>query len=313
MNNTSIFTNTIESLNENIDENLDESLDENLYENLDDEEIDEEIYENIDKEINIIEKEKNKISYEWESLSEDWIEKIVSDKFFIKTDCCTISIESALSNSGFRTSKNTLCKYISKYINKLSILEFSQIIKEYRLKYKNSINIGNWDPYVITNKKDFIKIIKGKEFFFQPDETSLYIISKSLEIDILLLSDNNYSIFFTDNKYHKIITLYSIKSNDFNLDDVDIDSNYYFPLGLKMKKKMKTIFLYSEIHKYKELLVLLDKKELLTQHTLNAIKKETNFFRLNDIIDYIENKIKSSSSKTDQKIIFKELNNTILQ
>jgi hypothetical protein len=364
MNNTSIFT--IESLNEslkemlneslnesldemlneslNVEENVDENVDESLNEN-----VDELLDENVDESLNEQCKLKNK-NKEWESLSDAWAEKLLSNNFFIKN--CSISIENALSNAGYKTSKNTLCKYISKYINSLSIIDFSQIIKEYRLKYKNAINIGNWDPYTIVNKKDFIKIIKGKDFFFQPDHTTLCLISKSLGIDLIVLY-SNYSIFFTGtlpsnlgtlpsnlgtlpsnlgtlpsnlgtlpsnlgtlpsnlgtlpskNTFvnTKIVMLYSVTSNEINLDEEITDNNYYFPLGLKNKNKIKTIFLYSNLHKYKEILNLLDTSKLLENHTMNATSVDSS---LNDIINYIEDKMKTSLSNNDKKIVFKIL------
>jgi hypothetical protein len=325
--NNSIFTNEDNNieLDINIDNNIDDDIDDddnidvneddiddvedNIKDDIDD--IEDNIEDDVDNDIDDVEDVKAKNSYEWESLSEEWISKLLSNKFYIKNDCCTISIENALKDCGFKTSKNTLCKYISKYINSLSILEFSHLIKDYRLKYKNSINIGNWDPFVITNKKDFVKTIKGKDFFFQPDDITLHLISKSLGIDIVLLY-SDYSIFYTNNGYTKIVTLYSIKSSeiDVGIDDMEgstLDNHYYFPLGLKLKKNIKTIF----NNKHKDLLYLLDKKELLESHTLQAINNFQNNVRLNLIIDYIENKIKSSLSKTDKIIVFEILKKTL--
>lgn len=285
--------NDIEDVDIDIDEDDIEDVD------IDEDDIDEDDIENT----------KVKNQYEWESLSEEWISKLLSNKFYIKNDCCTISIENALKNCGYKTSKNTLCKYISKYINSLNILEFSHLIKDYRLKYQNSINIGNMDPFVITNKKDFIKKIKENDFFFQPDNTTLDLLSKSLGIDFVLLY-SNYSIFYTNNGYNKIVTLYSIKSSEIDYDDrheETLDNYYYFPLGLKLKKNIKTIF----NNKHKDLRYLLDKKELLESHTLNALNHFQNNIRLNLIIDYIENKMKSPLSKTDKIIVFEILKKTL--
>jgi hypothetical protein len=307
---------------DNIDVNEDDVNEDDIEDNINDiDDVEDNIEDDVDNDIDDIEDVKAKNSYEWESLSEEWISKLLSNKFYIKNDCCTISIENALKDCGFKTSKNTLCKYISKYINSLSILEFSHLIKDYRLKYKNSINIGNWDPFVITNKKDFVKTIKGKDFFFQPDDITLHLISKSLGIDIVLLY-SDFSIFYTNNGYTKIVTLYSIKSSEIDnlADDMEgtftdavdrrqgtLDNHYYFPLGLKLKKNIKTIF----NNKHKDLLYLLDKKELLESHTLQAINNFQNNVRLNLIIDYIENKIKSSLSKTDKIIVFEILKKTL--
>jgi hypothetical protein len=292
MNNTSIFTNTIE---ECLDDLLDEPdlLDD--HDHLDEPDIlDDHLDESINKKIL-----KNK--YEWEPLSDIWAEKLLSNNFFIKNDSYSISIENALSNAGFKTTKNTLCKYISKYINSLSIIDFSQIIKDYRSKYKDSINIGNWDPYSVVNKKDFIKIIKGKEFFFQPDHTTLSLISNSLGINIIVLY-SDYSIFKQINLMPKVIMLYS--SNEINLHSCEenIDNSYYFPLGLKNKNKIKTSFLYSNLHKYKEILNLLDNSKLLESHLMNAIRVVSS---LNELVNYIEDKMKTCLSNNDKKIVFK--------
>ena len=85
------------------------------------------------------------------------------------------------------------------------------------------------------------------------------------------------------------------------------DNHYYFPLGLKFKKKIKSIF----NNKHKDLLYLLDKKELLQSHTLHAINNSQNNIRLNNIIDYIENKMKSPLSKIDKIVVFEILKKTL--
>ena len=292
MNNTSIYT---------IDEPLDEPLDEPIHQSTH-----QSTHQSIDEPIN---QKILKSKYEWEALSDIWAEKILSNNFFIKSDSISISIENALSNAGFKTTKNTLSKYISKYIDSLSIIDFSQIIKDYRLKYNNSINIGNWDPYTIVNKKDFVKIIKGKDFFFQPDHTTLSLISDSLKINLLVLYSSDYSIFFTNKQIDlnsKILMLYSVTSNEINLnDDLENTDNYYFPLGFKHINKIKTSFLYSNLHKYKEILNLLDTSKLLENHAIHAIN--SHITSLNDIINYIEDKMKTSLSNNDKKIIFKIL------
>ena len=256
----------------------------------------EEEYENeyednqINDDIETVSEEIKNSKNVWDPLSEEWQEKILSKNFFIKNDSFCISIEEALTNSGFKTSRATLMRNITKFINNMSIMDFSNFIKDYRAKYTNGVSIGIWDPFVISNKKDFIKTIKNSDFFFACDDTTLYLLSKSLQLDILVLHDD-YSIYFTNNNFEKIVVLF-----------FDSENNCFFSIGSKSKKKIHTLFLRSKLQKNKEILNLIDRNDLLIKHTQNAMK---HLFHLNDILDYIESKIKSDLSLADKEIIFK--------
>lgn len=255
-------------------------------------------------------KNVKKIDYVWESLSNIWQIKLMSKKFYIKNcladdNCKYRSIESALINAGYKTSNIKLRKMIGKYIYKLELKDFFTIIENYRVEKSIGEYIGEWDPYSIKNKKEFINEIKKPTFHFCSDFTTLNLISKVTGLDFIILKDdytiNNISDI--DNLNEKIIILYNIK-----------DKNEFQTIGLKIRTKIQSIFKRQLLPK--ELNILTDKQSFLLQHIKliceNDIQCEN--VQLNSILKTLENnlqiKLKNQDRKQSLGIIKSWLDNT---
>jgi len=252
-----------------------------------------------DNEIDANEKPKKikNIDYIWEPLSNIWQTKLMSKKFCIKNcladdNCKYRSIESALINAGYKTNPMKLRKMIGKYIYKLELTEFFTIIENYRVEKSIGEYIGEWDPFTIKNKRDFINEINKPSFHFCSDFTTLNLISKVTGIDFIILKDdytiNNISD--TDNLNARIIILYNIK-----------DKNEFQAIGLKIRTKIQSVFKRQSLPK--ELNILTDKQSFLLQHIKliceNDIQCEN--IQLNSILKTLENNLQIKLKNQDKK------------
>jgi hypothetical protein len=233
---------------------------------------------------------------------------LLSSNFFIKNcladgNCQFRSIETALSNAGYKFNHKKLRNIIVKYINNLDNKIFFNIIQNYRLEKDNGEFIGNWDPYTIRNKRNFINEIKKEGFHFQGDHTTLDLISNALNINFIILT-SDYNIINLSNKddlYNeinprKLIILYYNK----------VDNNNYYghyqTIGFKSKRKINTIFqapFPSEIEN------LLEKDQLLASHLnhiLNKIDKSKKL-QLNNILMSIQKKLHQTISLENKHTI----------
>ncbi len=248
-----------------------------------------------------------KIDFIWENISDKWQDKLLSSNFFIKNcladgNCQFRSIETALNNSGYKTNHKKLRNLIIKYINNLDNKLFFNIIQNYRLEKDHGEFIGNWDPYSIKNKSNFIKEIKKTGFHFQGDHITLDLISNALNIQFVILT-SDYNIINLSNKQNlyndtnsKLIILYYNKPNNNN------DHGHYQSIGFKYKRKIESIF---KTPFPKEIENLLDKNNLLASH-LNHILNNTNKdkkLQLNNIFMSIQKKLHKNISLEDKHTI----------
>jgi hypothetical protein len=285
--------------------------DDNKEEEHDDEEEDEDDQEEHNEDVNQKpNRNVKKIDYIWESLSNIWQTKLMSEKFYIKNcladdNCKYRSIESALINAGYKTNNVKLRKMIGKHIYKLELKDFFTIIENYRVEKSIGEYIGEWDPYSIKNKKEFINEIKKPTFHFCSDFTTLNLICKVTGIDFIILKDdytiNNISD--VDNLNTRMIILYNIK-----------DKNEFQAMGLKIRTKIQSIFKRQLLPK--ELSILTDKQSFLLQHIKliceNDIQCEN--IQLNSILKTLENnlqtKLKTQAKKQSLGIIKLWLDNS---
>ena len=151
-------------------------------------------------------------------LSHDNVLNDILKNFTIKEcggggECQFLSIENALMQSNNKYTHTELRNLIADYIlNKLSDDDFNNIINSYKIEKENNEFIGEWDPYLIKSKNDFIKEIKQPGFHFQGDDVTLSLLSSILNIDFYIINKKNHSIFKISNKINNnnIIILYYI-------------------------------------------------------------------------------------------------------
>ena len=242
-------------------------------------------------EIDKIEKD----DYVWEQLPKPWTDKLLSNNFVIKNclgdgNCQFRSIETALINAGYKTNHERLRNVIAKYIRGLDNSEFFAIIQNYRIEKKNGEFVGDWDPFKIKNKRQFIIEIKKTGFNFQGDNITLSLLSKAIGIDIIILTSNFEitNLSNPDNLQPKIMILYYDKLGD--------SYGHYQTIGLKIKKKVQTIFKRPVIPK--ELDILLDKHTFILNHVVD-ICTLCDELKLNDILMSLQKRI-GKISKNDK-------------
>lgn len=245
------------------------------------------------------EQEDKQMVFIWEELSPEWQSKLFCKAFVIKNclgdgNCQFRSIETALTNSGCKTDHEKLRKSISKYINSLDNKDFFDIIQHYRIEAQAGEFVGDWDPFNIKNKRQFITELKKPGFNFQGDNITLSLVSKAMNIDILLL-DNKFNITNLSNPEQlqpKIIILY-----------YDQSAGHYQTIGLRTKRK-KVNTLFKRIDLPDEIDKLLDKHTFLLEHIKHIII-QCKRIQLNQIIKQLEDRIKTKISKDDKIKIMK--------
>ena len=233
-------------------------------------------------------------------MSKEWKTKLMSDNFVIKNclsdgNCQFRSIETALTNTGYKTNHRHLRNIIAKYITRIENPEFFQIIQNYRIEKQHGEFIGNWDPFLIKNKSDFIKQIKRTGFHFQGDYITLSLISKAIKIDIVIFN-KDYSITDLSNQEDlqpKIIILY-------------YDNSHYQTIGIKKRVNIQSIFLRT--HLPKELEMVINKQTFLSRHLQSVCEKQNcKKIQLNKIINIVQNNIKSHLSREEKRQILQLL------
>lgn len=260
-------------------------------------------------------------TYFWEPINESWQLKLGSDKFMIKNclgdgNCQFRSIESALTNAGYKTTHERLRKRLAKYIMSMEPKMFINMIKSYQIELKNGEFVGKWDPTSIKNKRDFIKVVKSSGFDFQGDFITLELLSKAIGIDIIIF---NNRIISDDKKALDIINL----SNSENLQEKIIILYYtidkekighYQTIGLKGKGEyIKTIFPRSKLPE--EIVRILDKKTLIWFHVNDICKSGVcgvSKIHLNYILNTLQSRLGLILSRDDRLSVMKIIQDTYL-
>jgi hypothetical protein len=216
--------------------------------------------------------------FEWKPLDERWQKKLLSNNFFRKDsigdgNCQFRSIETALTNAGYRVSHKKLRKIIAKYVRDMSDQAFAQIIHHYALEQQMGEFRGNWDPSRIKTKRDFIKEITNDGFHFEGDNMTLSILSKAAKVDFVIF-DDEYNITDLSNPdlmNDKIIILYYVKSG------------HYMTIGIKSKRgKVHALFKRDSLPV--DLSLILNKKSLYIGHVNQIIKSIDSKVTLNGIM-----------------------------
>lgn len=260
------------------------------------------------KELKRLEKKLNDMFF-WKSLDKDWQDKLLSNKFLIKDcvgdgNCQFRSIETALTNGGFKTSHKNLRNLIARYINNIPMEEFATILRSYQLEQQFGEFRGNWDPRSINTKRDFIKEIKKQGFNFEGDNITLSLLSKACKIDFIIFDDtyNIIDISNPDELNSKIIILYYLKND-----------GHYNTIGYRKKNKIVTLFRRKHLPKELELLMNKPKyivehiKKIYLQNSNNNNSKKASKITLNTMLSELEKNTKINFSKKDKKEIIKIL------
>lgn len=252
----------------------------------------------------------------WQELSLPLQKKLMS-KDFVKMDCladgnCQFrSIETALKHAGYKINHKKLRDAVGKYIYKLPNQEFALIISNYREEKENNIFIGDWNPFNITNKREFINEIKKEGFHFQGDYITLSLLTKVLQTDFIVISNDEY-IIDTSNpeKLNERLIILYYQSFDNN--------GHYQTIGLKQqetprKTKIQTVFFRNENLPI-DIKRLIDSHEMMNYYIHDICTKEIcQKENIHEIISKIEKEmgrpIKNSERCDLIKILYTWINN----
>lgn len=258
-----------------------------------------------------------RMDFTWLPLNKKWSEKLMSKKFMEKDcigdgDCQFRSIETALTNAGYKMDNNKLRRILGKYINKLPNEHFYNILQNYRIEKQNGEFKGGWNPFYVKTKRQFINNIVKSGFHFEGDSITLELLSKALGVDFIIF-DNKYNITDlsdTENLNDKLIILYYTRDASSN------NNGHYKTIGLSMNEtidnrkdnKILTIFKRNKLPK--EIDIILDKHTFLLEHIkelYGGYNKED--VKLNKILYDIGEKLDIKLTSSDKKKIMVILRN----
>jgi hypothetical protein len=246
---------------------------------------------------NHVEKEEVKEKYVWIPIDEKWQKILMSESYMIKDcaadgNCQFRSLEEALKTSKLKTSHKKLRRMVSDYILKLSDIEFQDILNNYKVEKDNGEFYGDWDPYSIKTKRQLALEVKKSGWNFEGDNMTLSILSKVLNIDIIILNQNNYNITKLDNNHTHFVILNFIQINN---------TGHYKTVGFKQNKIIHTLFNRQNLPD--DMLSLVDNIIFYKKH-IKRIYDLYDPFTCNDLILNLE-LLLNKLSKSDKTLVCK--------
>ena len=234
---------------------------------------------------------------DWESLNLKWRIKLNSENFMIKNTLEENTLVSVIINSGILKTKGKMMNMVAKYIREMPQGEFVDLIENYRISSDNREYIGEWDPYNIHIKRDFIKQIKVLNFILYGDNVTLGLLSKVLKVDFIIFR-SDYSMEELYNGNERIIMIY-----------YDKGKNYYRVMGIKRvngKMSGKIDTLISRMKMPEELNMILDKGEFYLGHIKSICEEKVcKKMVLSDLIRELESRMQVKLDMEDRKRVIR--------
>lgn len=247
--------------------------------------------------------------FSWKPLSSKWRTVLMSDAF-VEKDClgdgnCQFrSIETALTDSGYKTDHVKLRKVIAKYIKNCPMPDFENIIMSYRAEKEAGEFIGKWDPFAIGSKKDFTKQIMTPGMHFEGDNVTLSLLSKAIGIDFVLL-DNAYNITNLSNPDNLHDNLIILHYKSFG------GTGHYTTIGWKSPRgKVHTIF--KRIKLPTDVAKILDPHTMFFEHAKAAYNGVLPKVTVNGFVKALEERLSKHLTVSQKRKAFSILN-TLLQ
>lgn len=243
------------------------------------------------------------IVYEWEQMEVSWVKKLLSNNFY-KINCigdgnCQFrAIATALLDFNDISRKMThmdIREVIAKYVRKLNIIDFRNILDLYKIEYNNKEFRGEWNPLKIKTKKEFVTNLLNGGFHFEGDNITLSILSNALGIDFIILDNDNMNIIDLSNKDRKhkyiVILLYG--------------DNHYQTVGYKYHINGKIESFFERKNLPGDIKLILDKYKLLYKHC-EILSKSGK--KLNNIFRELQDNCHIKLDTNDKKIVCKYIN-----
>jgi hypothetical protein len=258
----------------------------------------------------------NKLKNRWSKLDDRWNKILLQEDdsiTFVKKDvlgdgnCQFRSIEKALKNESKTkeryfdgiTHKN-LRQLISDFIiNQLSDDEFNMIIDSYKMEKDSGEFMGYWDPYKIKNKMDFAKQIRKTGFHFQGDDITLMLLSRSLNVDFIILNEESYTINQLSELHPSIIILMYKK--------IHMAGGHYQLIGIRKNKNIvDTIFNRDFLPDI--LQNILNKEKYLHEHVKKCYQNiSANKFTLINVYNYLKQEVLNRKLRKSEKQVISNL------
>ena len=238
-------------------------------------------------------------TFEWQKLDATWERLLASENFRVKNckgdgNCQFRSLETAFVEAGYKISHTNLRQIIGEYVQIIPQNEFDMILMNYRIEYKNDNFQGQWDPFSVHTKEEFIREITKPGFSFQGDDVTLSLFSRALAIDFIILDDqyNIINLSNDDNLNAKIIILFR---------NVGRNSGHYQTIGLNANEKILTIFDRNDVPE--EVNALLNKIEFFKYHMVKVpLTSQTK------LINYFTQLFERNLTNTEKGILQQILN-----
>lgn len=217
-------------------------------------------------------------------LDDNWKTKLLSDNFFIKEGNGN-TIENALANAGYKLRHRKLKTIILNYLRTISEHEFGAVLRDYQKEKDKGQLPGNWDPYHIQDKREFMR-----GFDFQVDYVTLSLLSRAIKIDLVLLT-SDYTIMDLakqDQQNQYITFIYHDKTNDF-----------FNSIVIKNELTYRAIFDRHDLPV--EVCIILDNNKHIKEHVYRICEKlPQDICTLNAVIQRLETTLKRNLIPQDK-------------
>jgi Txe/YoeB family toxin of Txe-Axe toxin-antitoxin module len=239
--------------------------------------------------------------FTWNPVGEEWRKRLLSNGFVIKDcvgdgNCQFRSIESALTNAGYKTNHERLRKVIGKYIRETSDHQFYEILQSYKLEKLHGDFRGAWDPFSVKSRRAFIKNLITTGTHFEGDYITLSLMSKAIGIDFVILEETHLGIIdLSDpkNKNERVIILHYADYNN--------NSGHYTTIGYRTRTG-RVVSLFKRGSLPDAVDVLLDRKRFLLGHLQRVYSSSMKF---SEIIAQLEINMGRTFSEKDKERICK--------
>jgi hypothetical protein len=225
------------------------------------------------------------------ALDDNWKTKLLSGNFFVKEGNGN-AIENALVNAGYKLRHRKIKTIILNYLRTISEHEFGAVLRDYQKEKDKGQLPGNWDPYLIQDKREFMR-----GFDFQGDYVTLSLLSRAIKIDFVLIT-SDYTIHDLAQEDHQkqyITFIYHDKTN-----------KYFNSIVLKNESRYQAIFDRHDLPV--EVSNIIDKNRHIKQHVYRICEQlPHDVCTLNNVIQRLETTLKGKLIPQDKQQCIKAI------